>query len=295
MTIKETAPKRLIDYSNRTGVENIINEAAEILNDGGIVVVPWGRPQRRIFAMLGVADDTEVAKKINRAKGRPENQTLSISIIPEAVTAVIIPESSPVLMRAAKRFRRNPGEILGDILRAMPIGFFLEARPYLGDWVTSLEEGRRVVYIGGGDTDHPQNFYSILYERFFRRYGRLLIGTSANRTGEDTHPVHEHKQAFEELGPAINLFVVDKDVRVSPIPIFQHHVSPTMINLLKDPAELIRRGSKHERVLEWYFGKVLTPKGAKIYTNSEREWETVLSNRLNTVLSRVGKTTPTLV
>lgn len=288
--VKEVAPKRLVDYSNSKEVEIIVNEAAEVLNDGGVIVVPWGRPQRRIFAMLGVADDIEVAKKINRAKGRPEDQTLSISMIPEALEEVIVTDSSPVLMKAAERFRRKPEEILGDIFKTMPIGFFLEAKSQLADWVTSLtEEGRRLVYIGGGDTDHPQNFYSILYERFFRKYGRLLIGTSANRTGEDTHPVYRHNQAFAELGHTIDLFVVDKDINTSKVPIFQHHVSPTMVNLLKDPAELIRRGSKHERALEWYFGKVLTPDGAKIYPNSEREWEVLLGSRLNAVLSQLGK------
>lgn len=292
MTPETRAMQRLVDFYDRRQVNKVADLAVEILNNEGLVVAPWGIPgRRRVFAMLGAADNAEVARKINRAKGRPEGQVLSISIIPEAISDVVIPDSSAVLMRASERFHRKPEHVLGEIFRGMPMGFFLEAQPRLGNWVTDLNNERRVVYIGGGDTDHPQNFYSIVYERFYRKYNRLLIATSANRTGEDTHPVFEYGQVCEELGDSIDLVVIDNNPSVHPIPALRHFASPTMVNLLEDPAQLIRRGSRHERVLEHYFGRIIVPDNVKIYANSEKEWEvklglTVSLDRLDKLLTR---------
>lgn len=281
--VETKAIQRLVDFSDKRQIDEVADLAVEILNHEGIVAVPWGVPgRRRIFALLGVTDNQAVAKRINRAKGRPEDQVLSVSIIPEAIPDVIIPDSSPALMRAADRLHRKPEEILGEIFRKMPMGFFLEAKSHLGSWITDLDnDGRRVVYIGGGDTDHPHNFYSIVYERFYREYHRLLIATSANRTGEDTHPVYRYDKVCEELGEYIDLIVLDKNATSRPIPIFSHFVSPTMVNLLQDPPELIRRGSKHECALEPYFGRVSVPEKAKIYARSEREWEARIGTKFN--------------
>lgn len=271
--VKKTLLK-FVDFSSQFNVKKSIDLAVKSLDKGEIIVVPWGKPQRRIFAMLGVADDPEVAKKINRAKGRPEDQILSICVIPEVIKQAALVDTSESLKKASKRLEKKPEEILGEILEKMPMGFFLEAPQNLGSWVTSTDKnGKKVVYIGGGDTKHQHNFYSLVYKKFFQKYGKLLIATSANKTGEDTHPVTNYKKAYEELKEDVDIIFVDKKIKTHPVPFLRHLVSPTMINLLKNPPQLIRRGSKHERILEPYFGKIKVPKGVKSYKNAARKWE----------------------
>ncbi len=268
---------KFVDFSNESKVKKAVNLAVKILVGSGIIVVPWGKPQRRIFAMLGVADDLEVAKKINRAKGRPEDQVLSVCVIPEVIKLAALVDNSKLLKNAAKRLGKRPEEILGEILEKMPMGFFLEAPPNLGSWVTSIDKnGKKVVYIGGGDTGYKHNFYSLVYKKFFQKYGRLLIATSANKTGEDTHPITNYKKAYEELKMDVDAVFVDKKIKIHPVPFLRHLVSPTMINLLKNPPQLIRRGSKHERILKHYFGKIKVPKGVKSYKNAARKWEALI-------------------
>lgn len=275
--VKKKTLLKFVDFSIQLEVIKAVDLAVKSLSKGGIIVVPWGKPQRRIFAMLGVADDPEVAKKINRAKGRPEDQVLSVCVIPEVIKQAALVNKSKSLKNAARKLGKKPEEILGEILEKMPMGFFLEALPDLGSWVTSTDKnGRKVVYIGGGDTKHQHNFYSLVYKKFFQKYGRLLIATSANKTGEDTHPVTNYKKAYEELKGDVDLIFIDKEIKIHPMPFLRHLVSPTMINLLKNPPQLIRRGSKHERILEPYFGKIKVPGGVKSYKNAARKWEALI-------------------
>lgn len=276
---------KFVDFSNKSDVEKAVSLAVKFLNQGKIIVVPWGKPQRRIFAMMGVADSLEVAKKINIAKGRPENQVLSVCVIPEVIDKAVILKTSKALKKAAQKLHKTPEEIIGEILEKMPMGFFLEAHSGLGPWVTSFDKkGKKVVYIGGGDTGYEHNFYALVYQKFFQKYGRLLIATSANKTGEDTHPVINYEQAYQELQGQVDIIFVDKEIKVHPLPFLRHTVSPTMINLLKDPPHLIRRGSKHEKVLEPYFGEIKIPPEAKFYAHAAKKWEAQVELLLKTML-----------
>ncbi len=282
-----------VNLNDPRDIGNAATLAADILNAGGLISTTWGTSQRRIFVLMGVADDKVVALRANRLKGRPVDQPLSISVIPEVVREVIVPDSSPALMRAAERFRMQPADILGSILRRMPMGFHLEAQPHLGDWVTSIDEqGRKVVYIGGGDTDDRNNLYARTYEVLWRKYHRIAFATSANPTGKDTFPVTEHTEWKETLQDGIDLLLMEDTPLVHPIPYLRHMVSPTIVRLLKDPVELVRRGSKHERVLEPIFGKITVPQGVTVYKFPEREWEaliTILGMRLNRALAGLRK------
>jgi L-threonylcarbamoyladenylate synthase len=184
----------------------VLGRAAELLRAGGLVAYPT-----ETFYGLGCDPRDPVAvDRLLRAKGRPEGRALPVLVGRLEQLAGVVRRFEEPFARIADRFW--PG----------PLTLVLPAAPGLAAPVTSRDETVAVRW-----TSWPAA------RRLLEFYGAALVGTSANRSGEE--PCREAEAVRRVLGDRVDL-ILDGGPTPGGLP-------STLLDLTVRPPRLLREGA----------------------------------------------------
>ena len=235
-------------------------EIAALLAAGGIVALPWGAKERRIFIIAGAHDLPSTPKLLNEAKGRPAKQTLAIGCLPESIGFFAKPENSLPLRKAAEKLQE---ENLTDVLNHCynySLGLLFEAQESLSPAITRVDGGRRTVLImAANDWQDEYDIYNKTLWELSVRYGKAIAGTSANPSGSKAFSVYDQEEAYGKFQNIIDGFVKYKPLPERPkSKPFQ--TSCTMIDVTGEKPVAGRWGSVHPVRFREFFPDLIIPK-----------------------------------
>lgn len=235
-----------------------------------ICVVPFGKKQRRVFALVGLAND-QVIRRLKRIKKRASSRAIGISGIPEVVPMVAKLNQTPALTVAAKRLGLTEQQIIEKCFEIGGVGLILVARDWLPkDTVMVNKNQVKTVLVAGEISDQNYDIFPKIYRQLIKNHQRIMVGTSANLEGDDTYHVLEQKEAYRKLKKHVDVFVYDK-LKFGLFPLFKHLTSTTMLDLSINPPEVIRWGSVHPQRFKRIFPDLIfNPKRLKHYRGRER-------------------------
>lgn len=247
-----------------------IKRVASYIAQKKIVVIPYGKQERRIFAIVGLAEN-DVVERIKRIKKRATSQAVAISGIPDVAPMVAKLDQTPALIKAANNLKITPKEVVEKCFQAGGIGLILIAQDWVPKGATMVKKnGVRSVLIAGEVTDKEYDIFPRVYTYLIKKYGKVMVGTSANLTGDDTYHVMQQSEALEKLGPHVDIFVYDR-VRIDTLPILRNLTSTTILDLTEERAEVLRWGSIHpERFRKMFDDLIFEPDKLKKYQGRER-------------------------
>ena len=192
-----------------TGVQQTtkkqITAAVAVLKKGGLVAFPTDT----VFGLGALADNVEAIKRIYEVKQRPASQAMPLLLSSLDEVDSVAMEVSETARRLMRRFW--PGGLTLVVKKAA----------WLPDVITA----------GGSSVairvpDHPVPLALI------RQVGKPLVGTSANRSGEDSPITVE--EVFSQLGGKIDM-IIDDGTPVLP-------GESTILDVTVDPPRIIRQG-----------------------------------------------------
>lgn len=193
-----------------------VNEVTHLVQEGGIVVFPWGKLERRCLALMCDSLNVEACYRVNRIKTRPEDQVLAVNGYPQLIAEIAKIEDSRPLVAAGERLGVEPVEIIRRTMVKGAISFIFEARDGIPDTVTQKTGGINTVMVAGEIDNTGFDFYIELI-RGLHRKDIVTAGTSANRTANGTYNVFEQDKAYNELAPHVDLFVYHHNLGPRPI------------------------------------------------------------------------------
>ena len=194
-----------------------VQQAAAILRDGGLVVLPTDT----VYGVAAAADRLAAVERIYAIKGRDRGKPLQVLLADAGQVAGVAGVLSPLAMRAVA------GLLPGGVTLVVKRG---ESIP------------REVV--AGGETvgvrvpDHP------VVRALVAALGRPLAATSANRSGEPSP--RDAQEALAALGDAVDL-VLDG----GPCPVGRES---TVIDLTGETPRVLRWGAVGKAALEAALG-----------------------------------------
>jgi L-threonylcarbamoyladenylate synthase len=189
----------------------LLNQAVQLLRDGGVVAFPTD-------TVYGVGVDPlqpKAVRKLYRIKGRPEDKPIAILLGSIEDVARVAQTPSRTFSRLAERFW--PGGLT----------LIVEAR----DLPPEITAGGSTV--GVRMPDHP------LTLELLRGFGGPIATTSANRSGEN--PATSAEDVDAQLGNLVNLIVDGGDTFTK--------VASTVLDLSVSPPEVRRHGGIPEALL----------------------------------------------
>ena len=195
-----------------------VDISTEVIKQGGVLVFPWGRLERRCLAFMCDAGNPDACQRVNNIKNRPPTKVLAVNGYPELIAGVARIEDSRPLRMAAERLRTEPLTVLRMLMARGAISFIFEAKEGLPETVTTQQDGQVTIMIAG-ETDNTAgfDFYTELVRKLHHG-GIITAGSSANRTTEGTYNVFQQEEAFRDLEPDVDLFIFHK-----PLPPRPHH------------------------------------------------------------------------
>lgn len=255
--------------------ENVEEIVSSILRSE-IVVMPYGKKERRIFAIIGLANDS-VIKRMRQIKNREQSEGVAISGIPEVVPHVAELDKTPALSEAARRLNISPQEVIERCFKVGGLGLILIAQDWLPQGATMFnKKGERTVLVAGETTNEEYDIFPKVYLTLINKHNQIMVGTSANLSGEGTYHILEQNKAIEKLKNHVDLFVYD-ELKIGIFPIFKHMTSTTMIDLTDEKAQVVRWGSIYPNRFKKIFPDLsFDPKRVKYYEGRERLHHVVL-------------------
>ena len=189
----------------------LLNQAVQILRDGGVVAFPTD-------TVYGVGVDPsqpEAVRKLYRIKGRPEDKPIAILVGSIEDVARVAQTPSRTFSRLADRFW--PGGLT----------LIVETR----ELPPEITAGGSTV--GVRMPDHP------LTLELLRGFGGPIATTSANRSGQN--PATSAEEVGAQLGDRVNLIVDGGDTITK--------VASTVLDLSVSPPKILRHGGISEELL----------------------------------------------
>lgn len=258
---------KVID-SHQDNIDEII---LQILQNK-LVAISYGKKERRVFAIVGLANDA-VVQRMKQIKGRAASQAVAISGIPDVAPLVAELDKTPALVITAERLKISPQEVVNRCFKVGGVGLVLMAQEWLPVGATMVnKQGKRTVLIAGEANDEDYDIFTKMYRYLIEHHQQVMVGTSANIHGEDTYHILQQGTALEKLKNHVDLFVFDK-LKMGINPFFRHLTSTTMIDLTDEKPAVIRWGSLHpSRFTEIFPDLVFDPKNLKKYKGQERNY-----------------------
>jgi tRNA A37 threonylcarbamoyladenosine synthetase subunit TsaC/SUA5/YrdC len=255
-------------------IGNIDEIIAHIL-DNKLVAFPYGKKERRVFALVGLANDTVVAK-MKKIKGRDASQGVAIAGIPDVASYVAKLDETKGLVASAKLLNTTPEQLIYKSFDIGAIGLILKAQDWLPQGATMIKDGQRTVLIAGEASKEKYDIFPILYRKLIAEHKKIMVGTSANLHGEDTYHILQQNEALGKLKEHIDVFVYDK-LKIGFFPLFKHLTSTTMIDLTEEEPVVIRWGNIYPPRFKKVFPKLkFKPKELKHYSGREKLQHVVL-------------------
>lgn len=222
---------------------NAIEEVTRVVQDGGVVVFPWGKLERRCLGLMSDSANLEACRRVNRIKTRSEDQALAVNGYPQLIAEIAKIEDSRPLVAAAERLKVEPIEVIRRIMTKGAISFVFEAREGVPDTVTQTVDGLRTVMIAGEIDNTGFDFYTELIISLHRK-GIITAGTSANRTTTGTYHVFEQDKAYQDLASDVDLFVYHHHLPGRPVLAINLESCSTFdMTVKEDLPQVIRFGS----------------------------------------------------
>lgn len=247
-----------------------IKRIAHYIAQKKIAVMPYGKKERRLLAMVGLADQ-EIVERMKKIKKRSVSEGVAISGIPEVVPLVAKLDKTPALARAARMLKISPFEVVRRCFGVGGVGLVLMALPGVPEGATMKNRrGERTVLIAGEETDEAYDIFPRVYKYLIKKFGKVMVGTSANLHGEETYHLGEQDEALDKLKDQVDLFVRDP-LKTGFFPLFKHRTSTTIIDLTGSRARVLRWGSIHpSRFKKIFPDLVFEPRSLKKYQGRER-------------------------
>lgn len=215
-------------------------EIAAMIAAGGLVVMPWWQKSRSTLFLATVHDNTDSTQLLNIVKGRPMNQTLAISYLPESVDTLVDLGGSIPLNAAADRMDKTPTEVLNECYR-LSVGLMFRAIGELPETVTmDTNNGRTVILMGAINEDGYDTYNGVLSE-VFRSHGKAIAGSSLNGHTKNVYAVSEQAAAYHEFKRKVDGIVLYDQIPEEPAG--DPPASSTLIDLTGERALIFRKGS----------------------------------------------------
>lgn len=215
---------KIYNIDNQKPDKNIIEEAASIIRDGGLVAFPT----ETVYGLGADALNKDASAKIYAAKGRPSDNPLIVHIAEFAD-----------FLRIAKEIPRE-ARLLADAFWPGPLTLIVHKNEHVPYETT-----------GGMDTvavrmpDHPAALALI------RESGCLIAAPSANTSGRPSPTLAEH--VAEDLGGAIPVILDGGEVGIG--------IESTILDLTEPVPMILRPGYITVEMLEDVIGTVKVDPG----------------------------------
>lgn len=256
-----------------------IKKIASLINRNYVAVIPYGKKERRVFALLGSAHSKTVITRMLKIKQRSASQALAISGIPEVAPRVAKLGETSGLVRSAKLQGKTTQQIINECFEIGAVGLVLVAQDWLPKEVTRVNgRGQRTVLIAGESTREDFDIFPKIYRCLMEDYGKVMVGTSANLRGEDTYHFFQQDEALAKMRKKVDLFVYDQ-TKIGTFPIFKHLTSTTMIDLTGEKPEVIRWGNIYPGRFRQVFPELIFDSSKlKKYRGRESFYHYILTN-----------------
>lgn len=235
-----------------------------------IAVISYGKRERRVFAMVGLAEES-IVQRMKQIKKRAAGEGVAISGIPEVAPMVAKLDETSALIKASQDLKISLQEVVERCFRVGGVGLVLMAQDWVPQGVTMKNKaGKRTVLIAGEETNEDYDIFPRIYKYLIKEYGQVMVGTSANLHGEETYHIGEQDEALDKLKDQVDLFVRDP-LKIGFFPFFKHRTSTTIIDLTGSRARVLRWGSIHPSRFKKIFPDLFfEPRNLKKYKGRER-------------------------
>jgi L-threonylcarbamoyladenylate synthase len=168
--------KFLVDPRDPEGA--ILEEAAQVILEGGIVAIPT----ETFYALAADGLNPEAVSRVLEAKGRESSKPTGLLVADEAMLASVVKRVPRAAVKLMDRFWPGPLNLVFDAVASLPPGI-------LGDRMgVSIRVPASLPALG-----------------LIRILDRPITATSANRTGED--PPQTADQTIETLGDFLEIVI----------------------------------------------------------------------------------------
>ena len=262
-----------------------IDEIISHILQNKLVVIPYGKKERRVFALVGLANDG-VVDRMKKIKSREASQGVAISGIPDVAPFVAELHKTKALVNCARLLKTTPVKLVHRAFNIGAVGLILIAQDWLPKGATMVNrEGEITVLIAGEASKEEYDIFPVLYRKLLTQYYKVMVGTSANLHGEDTYHILQQEEALSKLRNHIDVFVYD-NLKIGRFPFFKHFTSTTIIDLTGSKPEAVRWGNIHPNRFKAIFPDLIfEPKKLKAYQGREKLYHVLLKN----ISSRVQK------
>lgn len=199
--------------------DEIYEQAAEILKNGGLVAFPT----ETVYGLGADALDEKASAKIYAAKGRPSDNPLIVHIADKKDLEVLSCDVNDMAVKAAEAFW--PG----------PLTMILKKKDIVPDSITG---GLGTVAIRM--PSHP------VATRLIKTSGVYIAAPSANISGKPSPTKAEH--VIHDMNGRINMIIADDTVDIG--------VESTIVDLSEDVPTILRPGFITKKQLEDVLGEV---------------------------------------
>lgn len=199
--------------------DEIYEQAAEILKNGGLVAFPT----ETVYGLGADALDEKASAKIYAAKGRPSDNPLIVHIADKKDLEVLSCDVNDMAVKVAEAFW--PG----------PLTMILKKKDIVPDSITG---GLGTVAIRM--PSHP------VAERLIKTSGVYIAAPSANISGKPSPTKAEH--VIHDMNGRINMIIADDTVDIG--------VESTIVDLSEDVPTILRPGFITKKQLEDVLGEV---------------------------------------
>ena len=199
--------------------DEIYEQAAEILKNGGLVAFPT----ETVYGLGADALDEKASAKIYAAKGRPSDNPLIVHIADKKDLEVLSCDVNDMAVKAAEAFW--PG----------PLTMILKKKDIVPDSITG---GLGTVAIRM--PSHP------VAARLIKTSGVYIAAPSANISGKPSPTKAEH--VIHDMNGRINMIIADDTVDIG--------VESTIVDLSEDVPTILRPGFITKKQLEDVLGEV---------------------------------------
>ncbi len=253
-----------------------IDEIISYILQNKLVAIPYGKKERRVFALVGLANDG-VVERMKRIKSREASQGVAISGIPDVAPFVAELHKTKSLVNSARLLKTTPVKLIHKAFDIGAVGLILIAQDWLPKGATMVNEaGERTVLIAGEASKEEYDIFPVLYRKLLTKHYKVMVGTSANLHGEDTYNIKQQEEALSKLKDHVDVFVYD-GAKLGIFPLFKHLTSTTMIDLTSSIPKVVRWGNIHpSRFRSIFPDLIFEPKKLKAYHGRERMYHVLL-------------------
>ena len=210
---------KYITVSTSNPEDDVVAEAARILDNGGLVAFPT----ETVYGLAADAFNDSAIQKVFEAKGRPSDNPLIVHIA----------EAS----------------FVGSISSSFPeIGWTLARTFWPGPLTVVVPKAERISHLVTAGLDsvavrmpnHPVALSMI------RRFGRGIVAPSANISGRPSPTMALH--VYDDLNGKVDLILDAGDTRIG--------VESTVLDITQSPPVLLRKGGLSKEAIEAVIGDI---------------------------------------